>query len=161
MRFWPKTKIFIHNYVWMWKLTTATWIILNWTIQFYSLKFVSNKCYLQTIAPQKSLNPFSFFWNPNHEKAQSPYTIGRKVQKMNHCTLHLPMCHGFIKNQLQMLPPTNMFISSSNDLNIAQQSRNNWRLVISNNWSKEKLLQVELIYHLTKFQFHWARTTLK
>jgi hypothetical protein len=58
---WLWTKIFIHNYVWMWKLTIATWIILNWTIQFFSLKFVSNKCYLQKNSPIKVLKSFFLF----------------------------------------------------------------------------------------------------
>ncbi len=33
----------------------------------FSLKFISDKFYLQKVTPQKSWNPFSFFWNPNHE----------------------------------------------------------------------------------------------
>jgi hypothetical protein len=33
-------------------------------IIFFTSKFVSNKCYLQKVAQQKSWNPFSFFWNP-------------------------------------------------------------------------------------------------
>ncbi len=36
-------------------------------LTFFSLNFVSSKCYLQKVAPQKSLNPFSFFGNPNRE----------------------------------------------------------------------------------------------
>jgi hypothetical protein len=35
-------------------------------INFFTSKFVSNKCYSQKAAPQKSWNHFSFFWNPNH-----------------------------------------------------------------------------------------------
>ncbi len=49
------------------KLTIVTWIILNWTNQFFSFKFVSSKCYLWNVAPQKSKNPFSFFGYPNYE----------------------------------------------------------------------------------------------
>jgi hypothetical protein len=39
------------QYEWMWKFTSVTRIIINWTIQFFSLKFVSNEFYLQKVAP--------------------------------------------------------------------------------------------------------------
>ncbi len=47
LHFWQQTKILIHNYICMWNITIVTWIILNWITQFFSLKFVSSKCYLQ------------------------------------------------------------------------------------------------------------------
>jgi hypothetical protein len=37
LHFWHQTKILIHNYVWLWKITINTWIILYWTIQFSHL----------------------------------------------------------------------------------------------------------------------------
>jgi hypothetical protein len=57
LHFYLHTKIFMHNYVCMWKIITTTWIILYWTIQFFPFKLVSCECYLQFLK-------ISFFGTP-------------------------------------------------------------------------------------------------
>jgi len=43
------TKILMHNYVPIWNIITTTWIILSWTIQNFSIKYVTCKNYAQKI----------------------------------------------------------------------------------------------------------------
>ncbi len=40
---------------------------------FFSFKFVSSKCYLQKVTPQKSWSPFSPFWNPMYKLIPSTF----------------------------------------------------------------------------------------
>jgi len=53
------TKIFMHNYIHMWKITTTMKIIIIWIIQYLSLKFIPFKFYVWKIAKTKSLNHVS------------------------------------------------------------------------------------------------------
>ncbi len=57
--FWFFTKIFMHNYICIWKIITTTQIIIIWIIQYFSLKLISFRFYIWKISKIKSLNPMS------------------------------------------------------------------------------------------------------
>jgi hypothetical protein len=60
--FWFFTKIFMHNYIRMWKITTTMKIIIIWIIQYLSLKFIPFRFYIFNIAKIKSLSPMVKKW---------------------------------------------------------------------------------------------------
>jgi hypothetical protein len=53
--FWFFSKIFMHNYICMWKITTTMKMIIIWIIQYVSLKFIPFKLYIWKIVKTKSL----------------------------------------------------------------------------------------------------------
>jgi hypothetical protein len=57
LHFWFFIKIFMHNYIHMWKITTIMKIIIIWIIQYLSLQFISFRFYIWKIAKIKSLSP--------------------------------------------------------------------------------------------------------
>jgi hypothetical protein len=57
------TKVYVHIDVHMWKINTITCIILIWTTQCFSFKFV------ETRFKQVLISFFFFFENPNYEWA--------------------------------------------------------------------------------------------
>ncbi len=56
LHFWFFTKIFIHNYIHMWKITTTMKVIKIWIIQYFLLQFIPFKFYMWKIAKKKSLS---------------------------------------------------------------------------------------------------------
>jgi hypothetical protein len=69
LHFWFFTKIFMHNYMRMWKITTNMKIIIIWIIQYLSLKFILLRFYFLKIAKTKSLNLVSKKGYPDCEYA--------------------------------------------------------------------------------------------
>jgi hypothetical protein len=53
---WFFTKIFMHNYIRMWKITTTMQIIIILIIQYFSLKFIQCRFYIWKITKTKSLS---------------------------------------------------------------------------------------------------------
>jgi hypothetical protein len=46
LNLWHFTKILMHSYVCMWKITITVSITLSWIMQFFSLKFVINRFFI-------------------------------------------------------------------------------------------------------------------
>jgi len=66
--FWFFTKIFMHNYIHMWKITTTMKLIIIWILQCLSFKF-----YIWKIVKTKSLNLVVKNWYFDYEYAQSAW----------------------------------------------------------------------------------------
>jgi len=62
LHLWFFTKIFMHNYVHMWKITTTMKIIIIWIMQYFSLKFIPFSFYIWKIVKTKSLSPVVKKW---------------------------------------------------------------------------------------------------
>ncbi len=71
--FWFFTKIFMHNYIHMWKITTTIKLIIIWIIQYLSFKFIPFRFYIWNIVKTKSLSLVVKKWYPEYEYAQNAW----------------------------------------------------------------------------------------
>jgi hypothetical protein len=62
---WFFNKIFMHNYIHMWKTTTTMKTIILWIIQYLSLKFIAFRFCIWKIAKTKYLSPMVKKWYPD------------------------------------------------------------------------------------------------
>jgi hypothetical protein len=69
LHLWFFTKMFMHNYICVWKITTTMQMIIIWIIQYFSLIIIPCKLYIWKIAETKSFNFVSRKWYPNREYA--------------------------------------------------------------------------------------------
>jgi hypothetical protein len=67
------TKIFMHNYIRMWKITTTMKHIVIGIIQYLSLKFIPFGFYIWKIVKTKSLSLVVKKWYLDYEYAQSAW----------------------------------------------------------------------------------------
>ncbi len=66
-------KIFMHNYIHMWKTTTTMKTIIIWIIQYLSLKFIPFRFCICRIAKTNSLNSMAKKWYPDMPPLVCPH----------------------------------------------------------------------------------------
>lgn len=91
--------LLMHNNVWMWKFPTTVWIILIWTIHFFSFKFVQCRFHFWWLMEKYSLSPSLWKWYPivNETFSNVIYTQFFKKIKLKHTYFGESMFYNIIK----------------------------------------------------------------